>query len=131
MNKAECPICEDKIDVGMKVKYLKRYFCPTCAALLEVVKIDPVELDWIYYEEHYKSNGRERSNVTKNAKCPLCLEKVYIGSKMELGDRVNCPGCEAQLEIVSLFPLEIDWPYDDGYGYYYQDNEYYDESYDE
>lgn len=131
MNKAECPICEEKIEIGKKVEYLTRYTCPTCAALLEVVKLEPVELDWIYYDEHFKSNGRERSKGPKKAKCPLCMESVHLGSKVDVGDRVICPGCDAQLEIVSLFPPEIDWPYDDDYEYYYEDDDFFEEDYDD
>jgi hypothetical protein len=133
MIRAECPICEEKIDIGKNIKYLERYICPTCAALLEVANLDPVKLDWIYYDEYYKSNGRERNNRLKNAKCPLCLEKVHLGSKMDIGDRVICPGCDAQLEIISLFPPEIDWPYDsdDGFDYHYQDDDFFEERYDD
>lgn len=132
MNGAKCPICAEKIDVGKKIKYLNRYVCPTCTALLEVVKLDPIELDWIYYDEYHKSNGRERTNHPKTAKCPLCLESVQIRSKMDVGDRVICPGCDAQLEIISLFPPEIDWPYnyDDGFDYYYQDDDFFEEGND-
>ena len=131
MNTADCPICQEQIGIGENVKYLERHICPTCAALLEVVKLDPVELDWIYYDEHYKSNGRERSKGSNKAKCPLCLESIHIGAKMDLGDRVICPGCDAQLEIVSLVPPEIDWPYDDGYDYYFEDDDFFEESYDD
>lgn len=131
METAECPICEEKIEVGKNVEYLKRFTCPTCAALLEVVKMEPVELDWIYYDEHYRSNGRERNKSLNNANCPLCLENVHLGSKMGIGDRVICPGCDAQLEIVSLVPPELDWPYDDGYDYYYRDDDFYEEGYDD
>ena len=50
---------------------------------------------------------------------------------MGIGDRVICPGCDAQLEIVSLVPPELDWPYDDGYDYYYRDDDFYEEGYDD
>jgi hypothetical protein len=49
---------------------------------------------------------------------------------MKVGNRVICPGCDAQLEIVSLIPLELDWPYDAGFDYYYQDDDFYEESFD-
>jgi hypothetical protein len=43
---------------------------------------------------------------------------------------VICTGCDAQLEVVSLVPLELDWPYGGGSEYYYQDDDYYEENYD-
>lgn len=129
MNAPNCPICEQKIELLNKVKYLERFVCPTCQALLEVVNLEPLELDWIYYDENLESNGRERSNNQNNAKCPLCRENVHISPKFKVGDRVICTGCDAQLEIVSLVPLELDWPYD-SYDYNYQDDDYYEESLD-
>lgn len=131
MNTAKCPICEEKIEVGKKVKFLERLCCPTCEALLEVVNTDPIELDWIYYDEHYDSNGRERSKTPKNAKCPLCRDNVHIGSLMKVGSRVICPGCDAQLEIFSLIPLVLDRPYDGGYDYYFRDKDALEEKFDD
>ena len=40
MNEAQCPICEERIKFGKKVKFLERTTCPTCNALLEVVNTD-------------------------------------------------------------------------------------------
>ena len=47
------------------------------------------------------------------AKCPLCGEKVRVGTKPWIGQEVDCPACDATLEVVSLRPLSLDWPYDD------------------
>ena len=58
----------------------------------------------------------------ENVKCPLCGEKVRVGTKPWLGQKVDCPACDAALEIVSLRPLSLDWPYDDE-GYYETDYE--------
>ena len=128
---AKCPICEEKIEVGKKVRFLERLCCPTCEALLEVVKMDPLELDWIYYDEHYDSNGKERIKTPKSAKCPLCHDDVNLGSQAKIGDRVICCGCDAQLEIVSLVPPELDWPYDGGFDYYFEDDDTLEEKFDD
>ena len=61
------------------------------------------------------------------AKCPLCGEKVKVGTKPWIGQEVDCPACDATLEVVSLRPLSLDWPYDDE-GYY--ETDYDDEEYD-
>lgn len=123
MNTAQCPICEEKIKLGKKVKFLERTICPTCEALLEVVKLNPVEFDWIYYDEHYDTNGKDRSKSQQSAQCPLCRDRIEFISHWRVGDRVICPGCDAQLEIVSLIPLELDWPYDGGFDYYSRDDD--------
>jgi glutaredoxin len=132
MNTAKCPICEGKINLGRKVKFLERLSCPTCEAALEVISTSPVELDWIYYDEHQDSNGRERMKNSNNGRCPLCRDIVHIGSsQMKVGKRVICSGCDAQLEIVSLIPLELDWAYEEGYDNYFQENDSFAESLDD
>jgi C4-type Zn-finger protein len=128
MNKAICPICEEKIELVKKIKFLERLSCPTCEALLEVVNLDPVELDWIYYDEYYDSNGKDRTKESKSALCPLCRDSIHLNSHVKIGDRIICPGCDAQLEVVSLIPAELDWPYDGGFDYYSQDDEFYEDS---
>lgn len=131
MKSVKCPICEERIKVGKKVKFLERLSCPTCEALLEVVNLDPLEVDWIYYDEYYDSNGRERKKIPKTSHCPLCRDTVSLGSSVKVGDRIICPGCDAQLEIVSLQPVELDWPYDGGFDYYYRDDDLFEEEFDD
>lgn len=46
------------------------------------------------------------------AKCPMCGADVTIGKSAKLGTIVICGECEAELEVVSLKPLELDWPLD-------------------
>lgn len=57
----------------------------------------------------------------KESKCPLCGERIKVGVKVWKGQRVDCPACDAVLEVVGLNPLSLDWPYDDegylDYGY--------------
>lgn len=45
--------------------------------------------------------------------CPECDGDVYLKSQPSIGDRVDCPHCETELEVVSLHPVELDWPWDD------------------
>ncbi|MCJ7536938.1 MAG: hypothetical protein WA997_15745 [Anaerolineales bacterium] len=131
MKTAKCPVCEEKIKLGKKVEFLNRHSCPTCKALLEVLNIDPPELDWIYYDEYYDSEGIAQSRTPKVAKCPICREDVPLGSQAKIGGRLLCHGCDSQLEIVSLFPAELDMLYDGGYEYYYRDDDSLEERFDE
>ena len=60
-------------------------------------------------------------------KCPLCGEKVKVGTKPWIGQEVECPACDAVLEVVGLNPVSLDWPYDDEG---YDDEADYDEEYE-
>ena len=46
---------------------------------------------------------------TKTAECPDCGEKVLVKVPVGLGQRVICPNCQAELEVVETVPLELDW----------------------
>ena len=43
-----CLGCEREIDLGPSPEVEQRITCPHCGVMLEVIKIDPLELDWIY-----------------------------------------------------------------------------------
>ncbi len=45
--------------------------------------------------------------------CPDCDGSVSVGPKPRLGQRVNCPHCDAELEVIEVSPLELDWAYDE------------------
>jgi lysine biosynthesis protein LysW len=60
----------------------------------------------------------------KEAKCPLCGERIKVGVKPWVGQAIECPACDANLEVVGLNPFSLDWPYDDsGYLSYDYDEE--------
>ena len=47
------------------------------------------------------------------AKCPLCGEKIKVGTKPWIGQEIECPACDAILEVVGLNPVSLDCPYED------------------
>jgi lysine biosynthesis protein LysW len=47
------------------------------------------------------------------ALCPDCEEGINFGSRVRIGQRVTCPHCGADLEVIELTPLELDWVYED------------------
>lgn len=63
------------------------------------------------------------------AECPACGSKIEVGAKPRLGQKVLCSDCDAELEVVWLDPVELDWPYDedDDYGDYDDEDFDYDD----
>ena len=45
--------------------------------------------------------------------CPDCGEKINLRGIIQVGHRVICPNCEADLEVVALYPVELDWVSED------------------
>jgi len=44
--------------------------------------------------------------------CPGCRERAEIGPRIRKGDWVTCSRCGADLEVISVDPLMLDWAYD-------------------
>jgi len=65
-----------------------------------------------------------------SAECISCGNEVAFQVTPQMGMLVKCSKCDAQLEVVWLDPMEVDWPFDDDYGdddddedeYYYEDD---------
>lgn len=43
--------------------------------------------------------------------CLDCEHKINLGAHPVEGQKVRCSNCGAELEILSLKPLELDWVY--------------------
>jgi lysine biosynthesis protein LysW len=44
--------------------------------------------------------------------CPECNGSIRLGAKLQVGQRIACPHCEIDLEVIGLAPLELDWAFD-------------------
>ncbi len=44
--------------------------------------------------------------------CPDCEESISLGPRPKVGQRISCPHCNAELEVIDTSPLELDWAYD-------------------
>ena len=108
MNIARCPLCKEDIKADRKLKLKQRLICPVCDAVLEVVRLNPIELDW-FCEDEFNFNELDHSDSEWKAKCPLCGEKIETGLNLRLGQHITCPVCHEEIEAVSLYPLELDW----------------------
>jgi alpha-aminoadipate carrier protein LysW len=43
--------------------------------------------------------------------CPDCGHGIKLDSRTKEGQQVMCPNCDADLEVISLDPPELDWAY--------------------
>ena len=44
--------------------------------------------------------------------CPDCDNKIVVNPHPVLGQKLTCANCDAELEVISVDPLEVDWVYD-------------------
>ena len=56
---ATCPQCEAEIHVDEEMDKGEAMICPECDASLEVVGLDPVELDFAIEEEEYLDDDED------------------------------------------------------------------------
>jgi lysine biosynthesis protein LysW len=45
--------------------------------------------------------------------CRSCGREIKLRRDPPLGQRLVCPGCGTQLEVIGLTPLEVDWAFDE------------------
>jgi|YelNatPaOPRAMG01_1025707.scaffolds.fasta_scaffold186577_2 alpha-aminoadipate carrier protein LysW len=45
--------------------------------------------------------------------CPECGTTLDLEDPLQEGDWIICPQCQANLEVINLDPLELDWAYDE------------------
>ncbi len=43
------------------------------------------------------------------AYCPDCSTRIFLGRKPWVGQPVTCDYCDAELEVVRVNPVELDW----------------------
>jgi hypothetical protein len=44
--------------------------------------------------------------------CLNCNNSLQLESELTISQRVTCPHCQIEFEIINLDPLELDWVYD-------------------
>ncbi len=47
------------------------------------------------------------------AACPGCDQNIFLRRSPKMGDMVYCDNCEADLEVVGMKPIELDWPWEE------------------
>lgn len=46
----KCLVCKQMIDLGINYKVGKFITCKNCESVYEIINIDPVMIDWPYYD---------------------------------------------------------------------------------
>jgi uncharacterized paraquat-inducible protein A len=44
-------------------------------------------------------------------RCPDCKQEIELSPLLQMGEELLCPHCEADLVVVNLEPVELDWAY--------------------
>jgi alpha-aminoadipate carrier protein LysW len=65
-------------------------------------------------ETQVEKSNSEVKGVTSMATafCPNCDGEIRLGPQPRIGQRVTCPDCDTELEIIELDPPELDWIYE-------------------
>jgi lysine biosynthesis protein LysW len=59
--------------------------------------------------------------------CPDCGEIIELRENTRVGSRVICVECGVELEVLSLYPLELDYVLEDEWDDDWEDGEWDDE----
>ena len=49
--------------------------------------------------------------------CPDCDGRTEFNPHAVVGQKVTCPHCDSDFEVINVEPLELDWAYDWSWGY--------------
>jgi lysine biosynthesis protein LysW len=55
--------------------------------------------------------GRKESKMLMTF-CLDCEREIDLEARLIVGQRITCPHCGVELEVINLEPLELDWVYD-------------------
>ena len=121
MRRAGCPEYEARIGLSNR-KSGQVLICPRCGADLEVLSVNPPQLDWANLP---KDNGRREGAKAKweglgldntrgfrgvaRAICPECRTMIRLDPETEEGQSLYCPYCGTDVEVISLDPAVLDW----------------------
>lgn len=69
-----CVHCKKTIPLGPRPEIGRRVTCPACQAVLEVISVNPIELDWAYDGPTAEVSGslflqEEQSSVAGGSDC--------------------------------------------------------------
>jgi len=86
MASAKCPVCEDIVTIGIHLKLYESIPCPTCLANLQVVSVNPFELEKLEIGRKViiKNNRQKQGKGTKDPNKRIMID--YFGGEDEEED---------------------------------------------
>jgi lysine biosynthesis protein LysW len=60
---AQCPECENPIQLSKNVKLGTLTTCPECDCLLEVISLNPLDLDYAFGDEEWEDDYEDDEEV--------------------------------------------------------------------
>lgn len=123
----ECPECNENIPVRGEAYSGSFVTCPSCLAVLQVVRttpllLAPLEEPFVSDARHgyrpgneslandlYKTRRRrDRQREAESADCPECITAIRFKKTPTKGQRLKCRHCGAELTVISIRPLLLD-----------------------
>ena len=56
--------------------------------------------------------------MASKAFCPACDEAITLQGNPKVGQRLRCPSCDTEIEVIDVNPVELDWAYEDEDDFY-------------
>jgi lysine biosynthesis protein LysW len=47
------------------------------------------------------------------AVCPSCESEIKVSEQVKLAQKLRCPYCHEDLEVIETNPIELDWAFED------------------
>jgi Alpha-aminoadipate carrier protein LysW-like, globular domain len=88
MASARCPVCEDILTIGVALKLYQPVTCPTCLANLQVVSVNPFELELASSNRrNYQGrNGQSQNHKKTRQDKPAHRVSDYFGGEDDFDD---------------------------------------------
>ncbi len=100
-----CPECEFLVKIGSRVQDGQRFVCPNCRTTFIIRFFDDESDDF----ELIRVSNHPKKRLVIEAGCPECESTIRLNANVREGQPVTCQHCLAELEVVSVDPLEVDF----------------------
>jgi len=56
------------------------------------------------------NHNKQGNNKIPIGACPECDADIVFKKQPKVDQEIICPGCGSKLRVISLSPIELDWP---------------------
>lgn len=97
-----CPECNYALRADHQIHRGQQLVCRQCAASFIVAETNPPKL------EPVARFLNDQPKTPREAACPECDRPIRFRTPLREGQMITCSRCHAELEVVSLMPLELE-----------------------